>query len=257
MPFAELSTGATLYYLDSESSANSNKPPLVLLHGLLDVPEVDYPRLLAWLTPHFRVIAPSLRGYGQSTPKPRTFPPRFYHRDADDLLALLDVLKLPKAHLLGYSDGGEVALIVAGTQPERFQSVAVWGAVGYMGPAMRAVAQRMYPGDWITDEEVARHSIPDRKAFTLGWIQSVKMMIDAGGDVSLSLASKITCPLLLMLGDQDTLNPEEYGQNYVDRVPNGRLAMFKSGHAIHDQAWEDFQRVVGQFLRIPIDTQTS
>jgi valacyclovir hydrolase len=245
MPFADLSTGATLYYLDT----GGNKPPLVLLHGLLDVPEVHYPKLIDWLKQDYRVIAPSMRGYGQSTPKPRTFPPKFYHQDAVDVLALLQTLNLSeKAHLLGYSDGGEIALIAAGTQPERFKSVSVWGAVGYFGPAMRPVAQRMYPGDWIKDEEVTLHGIPDRNAFVLGWINSVKGMIDAGGDVSLSLAPKITCPLLLMLGDQDTLNPEEYGQNFVNRSPNGQLKMFPCGHAIHDQAWEAFQEVVGAFL---------
>jgi valacyclovir hydrolase len=245
MPFAELSTGATLYYLDT----GGDKPILVLIHGLLDVPEVHYPKLLQWLSKNYRVIAPSLHGYGQSSPKPRVFPPRFYDHDAADVLALIDALNLEGVHLMGYSDGGEVALISAGTKPHLFKSVAVWGAVGYFGPAMRPVAQRMYPGDWIKEEDVELHGIPDRNAFVLGWIQSVKAMIDAGGDVSLSLAPKITAPLLLMLGDQDTLNPEEYGQNFVDRTPNGRLAMFSSGHAIHDQAWEAFQQVVSDFLR--------
>jgi valacyclovir hydrolase len=245
MPFAELSTGATLYYLDT----GGDKPPLVLIHGLLDVPEVHYPKLLQWLSKDYRVIAPSLRGYGQSTPKPRIFPPRFYDHDAGDVLALIEGLKLEQVHLMGYSDGGEVALICAGTKPYLFKSVAVWGAVGYFGPAMRPAAQRMYPGDWIKEEDVQLHNISDRNTFVLGWIQSVKAMIDAGGDVSLSLAPKITAPLLLMLGDRDTLNPEDYGQNFVNRTHNGRLVMFSSGHAVHDQAWEAFQQVVGEFLR--------
>jgi valacyclovir hydrolase len=250
MPFAELKTGARLYYDDSGAPAEPHSSaPLVLVHGLLGTAALHFPRVTAWLSPHYRVIGVTLRGYGASTPKPRTFPVDFYHRDAADLLALLDALAIPRAHLLGYSDGGEVALIAAGSAPSRFASVMTIGAVGYMGPAMRPVAQRMYPGDWITDDELRLHGIPDRKAFVLGWINAVKSMIDAGGDVSLGSADKITAPLLLMLGDQDTLNPEAYGRRFVERTPDGRLQMFRCGHAIHDQAWDDFQRVVGAFLR--------
>jgi pimeloyl-ACP methyl ester carboxylesterase len=72
--------------------------------------------------------------------------------------------------------------------------------------------------------------------------------VDSGGDLSLSLAPKITAPLLLMLGTQDTLNPEAYGQRFVDAAPNGRLVMFECGHPIHRQQEEQFKRVVGAFL---------
>ncbi|HEX2619914.1 MAG TPA: alpha/beta hydrolase [Phototrophicaceae bacterium] len=244
MPFADLPTGARLFYEDS----GGDKPPMVLVHGMMGTAERHFSRVMEWLKPQYRIIGPTLRGYGQSTPKPRTFTPDFYHKDAQDVLALLDVLEIDQTHIMGYSDGGEVTLIVAGTQPERFKSAVAWGAVGYFGPAMRPASQRMFPGDWITEEEVNLHGIPDRKAFVLGWINSVKVMIDSGGDVSLSLASKITAPLLLMLGDQDTLNPEEYGQDLVNQTANGRLHMFHCGHPVHDEAWEEFQSVVGEFL---------
>lgn len=186
---------------------------------------------------------------GSPNPNRAISPPGFYRRDTEDVLAFMDAVGLEKVHLLGYSDGGEVALMASGLQPERFLSATAWGAVGYFGPAMRPVVQRMFPVNWVTDEEMALHGIIDPEPIILQWIQSVKMMIDAGGDVSLSLAQQITCPLLLMLGEQDTLNPREYGQNFVDRVAKGRLEMFECGHAIHDLEWERFKQVVGDFLK--------
>lgn len=245
MPFADLATGARLYYDDT----GGDKTPVIVVHGFLGTAELHFPRVTEWLKPNYRVIGPTLRGYGQSTPKPRTFTPDFYRQDAADVLALMDALNIEQAHIMGYSDGGEVAIIAGGTQPERFKSVIAWGAVGYFGPAMRPVAQRMFPGDWITEDEVNLHGIQNRKDFVLGWINSVKTMIDAGGDVSLSLAPKIKAPLLLMLGDEDTLNPEEYGRNLVDQTPNGQLRMFKCGHPVHDEAWDEFKVVVGEFLQ--------
>ena len=47
----------------------------------------------------FRVIGLTLRGYGDSLPKPRDFPDNFYHRDCCDLLAFMDALQIKRAHL--------------------------------------------------------------------------------------------------------------------------------------------------------------
>jgi valacyclovir hydrolase len=244
MPFAETRTGARLHYEDVGSGE-----PIILIHGLLGTARYDLGQVIDWLSADYHVYGLTLRGYGESTPKPRDFPPGFYRRDTEDLLAFMDAIGLEKAHLLGYSDGGEVALMAPGLQPNRFLSSMSIGAVGYFGPAMRPVVQRMFPVNWVTEEEKALHSITNPEPMILQWIQSVKMMIDAGGDVSLSLAKNITCPLLLMLGRQDTLNPEEYGQNFVNNVKKGRLVMFDCGHPIHNQRWEEFQQVVGSFLR--------
>jgi valacyclovir hydrolase len=243
MPFAELSTGARLYYDDLGSG-----DPVIAIHGWLGTAQVDLANVLDWLSQSYRVLGPSLRGYGDSTPKPRDFPPDFYHRDAREVIAFMDALGIDKAHLLGYSDGGETALCAAGFAPERFRSVAVWGAVGYFGAEMRPVAQANYPATWMDDATKQLHGITDADAMVLQWVRALTHMIDRGGDVSLSLAPKISAPTLLMLGERDRLNPQAYGQKLVDALPNGRLEMFKTGHAIHQEDWTAFQQVVGAFL---------
>lgn len=244
MPTVDLATGATFYYEDAGDGA-----PVIALHGFLGTPRRHLGGIIDWLATDYRVIAPALRGYGESLPKPRDFPPDFYHRDARDVIAFMDALNIEQAHIVGYSDGGEVALIAAGLAPERFWSAASWGAVGYFGADMREFVQKMYPAHWMSDEERRDTGITDPDSFVLGWIQSVKGMIDAGGDVSVGLADKITCPVLLMLGDNDTLNPQAYGQRFIDRAQNGRLRMFRCGHAIHDALPDEFKQVVGEFLK--------
>lgn len=248
MPMVEIATGATLDYVDTDPDNAAGKPVLIVLHGMLGTAALHFKRVIPWLSPRYRILGPSLRGYGRSLPKPRTFPPNFYHRDARDVLAFMDALDVQRVHLMGYSDGGEAALVAATTAPERWLSVVVWGAIGFFGPELRAMAQRMYPGGWITQEEVELHDIPDRDAFARGWVRSFTMMIDAGGDVSLGTADRIRAPLLLMLGEQDTLNPRQYAERLVARAPDARLRMFPCGHAVHDEAWEAFQQVVGVFL---------
>ncbi len=243
MPFAEISTGARLHYEEAGSGT-----PFILLHGLVGTARTDLGQVMDWLAESYRVIGPSLRGYGQSTPKPRDFPLNFYHRDADDLLAFMDALALEKAHILGYSDGGEVALIAAARQPERFLSVMTIGAVGSFGPELRPAVQRVYPGDWIDEKTLQLQGIDNPAQFTLGWVTALKHCIDTGGDVSLSLAPNIVAPLLMMLGKQDTLNPSSYAQKYVQAAPNGKVMLFDSGHGVHQQDCGNFLRVVAVFL---------
>ncbi|MEZ4667125.1 MAG: alpha/beta hydrolase [Anaerolineae bacterium] len=243
MPFCDISTGATLYFDEAGQGV-----PLLLVHGLLGSGERHFKQVIEWLKADYRCIAPTLRGYGLSTPKPRVFPLDFYHRDAEDILAFMDARDISQAHLLGYSDGGETALVAAGLQPQRFKSVAVIGAVGNFTPAVRARVQSLFPATWITEDEKQFHGIVNPDAFILPWIKSLKHIIDSGGDVSLSLADRITCPLLVMLGETDTLNPAEYALKYLEHTPNGRLEMFRCGHAVHDEAWDQFRQVYNQFL---------
>ncbi|MCU0474675.1 MAG: alpha/beta hydrolase [Anaerolineae bacterium] len=253
MPYADLSTGARLHYLDT---GEADKPIIVLLHGLLGTASMHFPQVIEWLRPRFRVIGPSLRGYGQSTPKPRTFAPDFYDLDALDVLAFLDALHIDRCHILGYSDGGETALVAAGRAPQRFASVATIGATGFLSPIIRERAQNgMGDGSWITEQERALHGIDDPAAFVQAWKSSFVGMIDAGGDLSLRNADKLTAPTLLLLGDRDGLNPIEAAEVYVAKAANARAVLVPAcGHPVHDDQWDVFVREMdAHFVRAGVN----
>ncbi len=246
MPFYELPTGATLYIDDVGAGI-----PVIALHGWLGTGHEHLSRLMDWLAARdLRVIAPTRRGYGESQPKPRDYPVDFYHRDARDILALMDALDIERAHLLGYSDGGETALVMAGMQPDRFITITAWGAVGSFDPSLRARVQSNYPATWMDAATKQLNHLTDQaaNALVLGWINAVKAMIDAGGDISLSMADRIDAPVLIMLGETDTLNPPHLAQKFIARTPHGKLVMFPCGHAIHDLLWDDFTRELALLL---------
>lgn len=248
MPLVEIETGATLHYEDL--APGSEQIPVILIHGMLGTARGQLGHAMDWLAAAgFRVIGLTLRGYGQSMPKPRDFPDDFYQRDCDDLLAFMDALGIDKAHLIGYSDGGEVVLIAASSAPERVTSCIAIGAIGNFGPELRSVFQRSYPGNWITEEEKREHGFSDAAKFTGAWARAMTRIIDAGGDISLSQAHRISCPLIIMLGKADKLNPKALGERFVARVPSGRLEMFDCGHAVHDEARDEFYRLTLRHLR--------
>jgi valacyclovir hydrolase len=221
---------------------------VLLVHGLLGTARAELGGLIDWLAGRYRAIGLTLRGYGRSLPKPRRFPPDFYYRDTEDVVAFLDALHLDRVHYLGFSDGGEIGLILGGQHPGRCRSIAVWGAIGFLGPAVREEVRKYYPASWVTEEQKSRHGITDPDPLIREWVEAILAMVDAGGDISLHLADRIRAPLLLMLGETDYLNPPEYARRLIERAGHGRLETFTCGHEIHDQQPERFREVVGSFL---------
>jgi pimeloyl-ACP methyl ester carboxylesterase len=116
---------------------------------------------------------------------------------------------------------------------------------------VKEVAQNYSPaGAWFTDELKALHGIADKDVFAKEWVDAISAMVDAGGDISYHLAPNFRCPLLMMLGKQDTLNPIIYAEKFLQRIPSqGRLEIFECGHPVHKEAWKSFQKVVGDFLK--------
>lgn len=120
----------TVHYLDSGTAqrptpGGSNVTPIVLLHGIFAEKDhwVDFARPL---TSQYRVIAPDIPGFGESTR--RADQAYDYAAHVTRLAAFLDALGLPRVHLAGNSMGGTIAALFALQHPERVASVAFIGA---------------------------------------------------------------------------------------------------------------------------------
>jgi pimeloyl-ACP methyl ester carboxylesterase len=231
--------------------------PVVLLHGAMGTARDDLGGLIDFLADHFRVLAPDLRGYGRSMPKPRAFEADFYIQDALDVGALLDVLDLPPAHVLGYSDGGEVALLVAVRRPDRVRSVIAWGVAGALGREILPIAAEYdSPEAWASLRAVwradimARHGDENFEPMAIGWARAVRAMVAEGGDISLGQAHEISCPVLLINGASDAGNPPYMVRQLGERIPWCSLEIWQGlGHPVHQEVPRRFHERVLAFLR--------
>jgi pimeloyl-ACP methyl ester carboxylesterase len=99
--------------------------PVLLVHGGLA--NSDYwGNLVPFLVRHhFMVIVADSRGHGRSS---RTDEPYSYDLMADDVIDLLDYLKISKVDLVGWSDGGIIGLDLAIHHPERLKHLFAFGA---------------------------------------------------------------------------------------------------------------------------------
>jgi pimeloyl-ACP methyl ester carboxylesterase len=107
--------------------------PVLLIHGFLMNLESNWviPGTIKELASNFQVIAIDNRGHGKSG-KPHD-PKAYGIQMVEDSIRLLDHLKIKKAHIVGYSMGGRIAVALLGFHPERFRT-AVIGGFGWTPP---------------------------------------------------------------------------------------------------------------------------
>lgn len=129
--------GIRLHYLDWGGSG----PALILIHGAADNPEV-FDDLAPAFTDRFRVVAYARRGHGRSDAKG----PFDAATLIEDLRGLMDGLGIAKAHLAGWSMGGNEITAMAGTHPERVDRIVYLDA-GYdwADPAFVAFFKSILP----------------------------------------------------------------------------------------------------------------
>ena len=114
---------ARIWY--AEWGGRSKAIPVLLLHGGLGNSNY-FGTLIPVLVDHgYRVIAMDSRGHGRST---RSDAPYSYHLMADDVIGLLDALKIARVNVVGWSDGGIIGLDLALNHPDRLAGLFAFGA---------------------------------------------------------------------------------------------------------------------------------
>ncbi|MCZ7639916.1 MAG: alpha/beta fold hydrolase [Verrucomicrobia bacterium] len=117
--------------------------PVVLLHGISRTAEHDWIQtgVLPALARQFQVLALDQRGHGRSDKPVGT--DAYGVRMVEDVARLLEHRGLARAHVVGYSMGGRIALKFLATHPQRVQSVVVVGSGGVLEEEDASVFQAL------------------------------------------------------------------------------------------------------------------
>lgn len=257
MPFANINDIRMHYELVGEGET------LVLVHGLGSSAE-DWEEPAAKFARHFRVIVPSMRGFGLSDKPPG---PYSVAQFASDLLALLEHLNIDRCHLLGFSMGGAIAfqfaldapgrlcsLIIVNSVPsfemdtlrKRFMvaSRVVMARVLGMERVVRILSNRVFPEPHqkeAREKIIARHKTNSKESY-LAAINAL-----AGWSIRPRLGD-LKMPALIVASDQDYTSVEEK-QSTVAAMPNARLGVIaNSRHVTYADQPEAFNRMVLEFL---------
>jgi len=238
-------------YVDEGSGS-----PLVMLHGFTGTAHRHFAALIQEFRSEYRVLAPDLRGYGASRPPPREFPPDFIERDADDVGTLLDQLDCPPAVVLGFSDGGESALILAAKRPDLVRGLVVWGTFGQLPPAALQWLNSLLPVEsWGPDLDGWRRSIIEHHgqeqwpALITQYVESVRRLAASGWDLPLQHARSITCPVLQLHGEMEQrANPYE-AANLAATIPHCRMEIIPGAeHSLQFEKPDHLAKLIRSFI---------
>jgi len=234
------------YEIDDFTDPWHDKQAILMLHGNAESSAAWY----GWvpqLARHYRVVRPDVRGFGASTPMPRDFP---WTLDLliEDFVRLMDMLEIPRFHLVGAKIGGTIARAFAARRPGCVMTLTVVGTP----PPMREGAAERAPelaDEFETQgvEQWARRTMAGRLGSTFPpegvewWIKFMGrtavstqigfMKTIACADIRADVP-KIGCPTLVITTDGSGLASVDQTRAWQQQIPRSSLLVVP-GNSYH------------------------
>lgn len=242
---------------------------VLLLHG-------SGPGVSAWsnwrltlpaLAAHFRVVAPDIVGFGYTERSVDNY-------DLDTwtahVVGVLDALHVDRAHVVGNSFGGSLALALAIRHPERVRRLGLMGAVGLSfpltpgldavwgyEPSVEAMADLLRtftatPAPGIEELAELRYQASKRpgvqEAYAAMFPAPRQRWVDALAHPEQDIAG-ITAPTMIFHGREDQVIPLESSLRLLHLIPDAQLHIFgRCGHWTQIEHAEEFNRLLRDFL---------
>ena len=210
--------------------------PLVLLHGNGE-DHTYFKHQMGPFSDRYRVIALDTRGHGRS---PRGTAPFTLDQFAQDLKDFLDEKGIERCHLLGFSDGGNIALLFALRHPQYVEKLVVNGA-NLVPSGVKASTQWLITAGWVMCRVLACFSQKARRNWELLNLMVTQPNIDPRALKALSM------PVLVTAGEQDMIR-EDHTRAIAAAIPGSRLAILPGDHFVARQNWQAFNPLVLDFL---------
>jgi len=220
--------GHRIYY-----AASGKGPTLLLLHGGGDSGEHSFERQLDVFAVHHHIVAPDQVGQGRT---PDVAGPLSYTAMMEDTAALLAKLKLKHVDVVGFSDGGILALMLSIRHPGLVRRVVVSG--------VNIAPEGLNPEDL---EDLRANQIPkpktiDEKLAQL-WLTS-----PTDSELNLKLLAQITQPTLVISGDRDAITLE-HTLTIFHALPNAELCVLPgTDHATFSGRSDWLNPIIKAFL---------
>jgi pimeloyl-ACP methyl ester carboxylesterase len=222
--------------------------PLLLIPGL-GVTSRIWDTVVPELAEHFSLILPDNRGVGLSETKRHATTLGAY---TSDLIELLDYLQVERAHVLGLSLGGVIALDLAGHHPDRVDRLVLASCTDRFTPYLREVSMllgqtlgRLRSDAFARTVEIlgsapeyldaqpnliAQHIREKQEQGVSARAVGRQLRCLASADINLE-QDPIAAPTLMIAGEHDVLIPSCYARGTANRIPGSRfLLVAGAGH---------------------------
>jgi pimeloyl-ACP methyl ester carboxylesterase len=249
--------------------------PVILIHGL-GATKASFLPTIAALAPSYRTIAVDLPGFGDSDkPLLGSYDAGFFARS---MVALLDALDLERAHVVGNSMGGRVAIELGLEFPDRVNRLGLlapslawlrtrrWAPylrwvptqLGLIQPAPRpmveAIVRRIIPGadqEWTAagiDEFLRSYLTPSGRAAFYAAARNIYLEEPHGPDGFWTRLESLSVPSLFVWGRRDVVVPAAFANHVRDAVPSAQHLLLDCGHVPQLERPRQTHAAIEQFL---------
>ncbi len=226
--------------------------PLLLLHGGLTDSDLVLDAIGGPLAERFAVVAYDRRGHGRTAD---TEAPFHYADMADEVVSVLERVVGGPAHLVGWSDGGVVALHVALRRPDLVRRLVLVG-VNFHVDGMRPL--ELDEGSALVARITAaygEHSPDGPEHFETFFGKSVAM-VTAEPMMTRADVARVSAPTLVLVGDDDIVDLGHTCALY-ESLPAGQLAVVPgASHLVLAEKPAEVARLVTEFLAAPVPPET-
>lgn len=218
--------------------------PLLMIHG--NGGSINsMKKIIPFFSAKYKVIVADSRAQGKSVDNGDSLS---FEMIADDEAALLNAMHIDSVYVIGASDGGIIALVLAMRHPEKVKKLAETGAD--LVPDSTAIA--IVPASWEKEKKFSEEN--KNKVFASAEEKNhykVKMMDWQQPNIPFSALRSIQCPSLVISGDHDMFTIDHAVQIYKN-IPKAYLWILpNSGHGTLREHTDDFNKMVDEFFSTP------
>lgn len=256
--------GETIHYTQEGTGK-----PLILVHGFAGS-TYTWRYLIPLLTDSYTVYAVDVLGFGLSDKPPDGDYDMQSH--GERLIAFMDALNLPSAHLIGHSMGGVIIAYASLAAPARAETLLMVEPGFYMEstPAFlnylffpldrimarqfytRGMRERFFMGSFydkslVTDEVIDGYMLPTG---TTNALESMaRMMSTVGVKNYEGVTDKVTRPTLIVWGERGPVDPLKFAQRIRGEIAGSQLITVKEcGHYVQEEKPRELARIIKDYL---------
>ncbi|MBR2040800.1 MAG: alpha/beta hydrolase [Oscillospiraceae bacterium] len=209
---------------------------LILLHGNGENSSI-FEKFIEVFSKKYHVIAIDTRGHGKSPMGDEKFS---LYQFAEDLKDFMDFHKIEKANILGFSDGGNIAMIFASKHPERVIKLIANGA----NSKPSGMKTTVHLGMWLVYIIASLFAGFSKKQARIKNLYRIMLFEPK---LTKEELSAITAPTLVLVGTEDMIKEKE-SRFIAKTIPEAELCFVLGGHFILKDNFKDYCFAVQKFL---------
>lgn len=231
------------------------RAPVLLIHGSTIDGPTDWSDIAPALAEGYKVLVPDCRGHGRSNNPNLSYS---FGELADDAATFIRSLGYQRAHVIGHSNGGNVALVLLVEHPDVVQTCIPQAANAYVTQYLLEREPAVFDPERVArespewmNEMITLHSTVNGKEYWRDLLRITVQEIISEPNYTTADLAKVKRPVLVIMGADDTVNaPDRHAQYIAENIPNAELWIPETtGHNVHKERREEWLAKVLDFLQ--------